>query len=288
MSQMPETAKKSEHILNEVRRMLEENGVLESRSPMAVLQSQFDAAIAQRDELLEKVAHCESQMVHMRQVIMSKNTVDDKEDCKAEEKESAKPGTLEFLLEVSTALAQDTLRSNAALSSILGIKKTRPSSHQSAIDDTCLTNSQSDPSNRRNVGGIMEIEEMSLYPSYHFLLIERLRIYFKRHDKLARDAEEYRKSPGQYVGFGHVIKRSVKTLICFEYRNFLEAIGEDMWLNRGGIEAGQIVANHLVEYGVLVKNSECGVMHHINVKGRNKREKPMMHVYAMDYERLFS
>ena len=143
-------------------------------------------------------------------------------------------------------------------------------------------------SNRRNVGGIMESEEMSLYPSYHFLLIERLRIYFKRHDKLARDAEEYRKSPGQYVGFGHVIKRSVKTLICFEYRNFLEAIGEDMWLNRGGIEAGQIVANHLVEYGVLVKNSECGVMHHINVKGRNKREKPMMHVYAMDYERLFS
>lgn len=134
----------------------------------------------------------------------------------------------------------------------------------------------------------MESEEMSLYPSYHFLLIERLRIYFKRHDKLARDAEEYRKSPGQYVGFGHVINRSVKTLICFEYRNFLEAIGEDMWLNRGGIEAGQIVANHLVEYGVLVKNSECGVMHHINVKGRNKREKPMMHVYAMDYERLFS
>lgn len=137
MSEMPENAKKSEHILSEVRRVLEENGVLDARSPIAVLQSQFDAAIAQRDELLEKVAHCESQMVHMRQVIMSKNTVDDKEDCKAEEKESAKPGTLEFLLEVSTALAQDTLRSNAALSSILGIKKTRPSSHQSAIDDIC-------------------------------------------------------------------------------------------------------------------------------------------------------
>ena len=134
---------------------------------------------------------------------------------------------------------------------------------------------------------MMENIKPSLYPSFHFLLIERLQIYFKRKDKWAYDIEAYRKSPDSYIGFGHAIEWRGKTLLCFEYRNFLEAIGSDMWLKRDGMEAGQYVANHLIDFGVLVKNSECGVMHHIQCKGRTKREKCMMHVYAIDYERLF-
>lgn len=79
MSQMPETAKKSDHILSEVRRVLEENGVLESRSPMAVLQEQFDAAISQRDELLNKVVALELKVLEMEQSIANAELIKPKE-----------------------------------------------------------------------------------------------------------------------------------------------------------------------------------------------------------------
>ena len=137
-------------------------------------------------------------------------------------------------------------------------------------------------------------EKHNIYPSYHFELIERLLKYIKRHDKFAFDVEAYRKCPKEYSGFGHLTHRRCfgqqepHTVICLERHHFLEAIGQDMWFAGDGLEAGQVAANHLIDYGVLAKNSQCGVLYHVPCKGRSKREKCFMHVYAVNFDRLFS
>ena len=133
-----------------------------------------------------------------------------------------------------------------------------------------------------------------MYPSYHFELVERLLTYIKRNDRIAKDVEAYRKCPKAYSGFGHPTHRRClgqqepRTVICLERHHFLDAIGHDLWFAGDGLEAGQVAANHLIDFGVMERNSQCGVLYHVPCKGRFKREKCFMHVYAVNFDRLFS
>ena len=67
MSEMPDSVKKSiSQVIIETLRDLEENCLLETRSPIVILQEQFDKAIAQRDYALDKVAELELKILEMK------------------------------------------------------------------------------------------------------------------------------------------------------------------------------------------------------------------------------
>ena len=90
MSEMPDSVKKaSAQVIIETLRGLEENCLLETRSPIVILQEQFDEAIAQRDYALDKVAELELKILEMEQSIANAELINPREKCVVNDGERA-------------------------------------------------------------------------------------------------------------------------------------------------------------------------------------------------------
>ena len=80
MSEMPDSVKKaSSQVIIETLRVLVENCLLETRSPIVILQEQFDKAIAQRDYALDKVAELKLKILEMEQSIANAELIKPRE-----------------------------------------------------------------------------------------------------------------------------------------------------------------------------------------------------------------
>ena len=90
MSEMPDSVKKaSAQVIIETLRGLEENCLLETRSPIVILQEQFVEAIAQRDYALDKVAELELKILEMEQSIADAELINPREKCVVNDGERA-------------------------------------------------------------------------------------------------------------------------------------------------------------------------------------------------------
>ena len=90
MSEMPDSVKKaSAQVIIETLRGIEENCLLETRSPIVILQEQFDEAIAQRDYALDKVAELELKILEMEQSIANAELINPREKCVVNDGERA-------------------------------------------------------------------------------------------------------------------------------------------------------------------------------------------------------
>ena len=90
MSEMPDSVKKaSSQVIIETLRVLVENCLLETRSPIVILQEQFDEAIAQRNYALDKVAELELKILEMEQSIANAELIKPREKCVVNDGERA-------------------------------------------------------------------------------------------------------------------------------------------------------------------------------------------------------